>query len=243
MSYLIQIAMLEEVPSELIRGYRDHVSVFLGVQQCHSQNSLVNVVVTGVGKVAAASIVSAFIAVGKGKSGVISIGYCGGVSESLKVGDVFIPVSFFQFDYLAQTIRGEWLARPGERTLLYEHASPESILFWPDAKLLARLIGACATIGAPIVQGTLASGDRFVSTDEPDALAFVRPRADAIDMESAAVAQACELQGVGFAAVRVVSDSHAGERELEYLKNVALPSQRYTGVMKSLIELLLAAEA
>lgn len=64
------------------------------------------------------------------------------------------------------------------------------------------------TLPARVVEGFLASGDRFITSpgEVADILAK-HPDAVAVDMESAAIAQVCLLKGVPFACVRVVSDT------------------------------------
>ena len=57
-------------------------------------------------------------------------------------------------------------------------------------------------------RGLIASGDQFV--DSVDALAAIKsiyPGVMAVDMESAAIAQACYLKGVPFLSIRVISDT------------------------------------
>jgi len=56
--------------------------------------------------------------------------------------------------------------------------------------------------------GLLASGDIFVSTAaEVERIRTLYPDAVAVDMESAAMAQACHMRGVPFICLRVVSDT------------------------------------
>ncbi|MFG6386351.1 MAG: 5'-methylthioadenosine/adenosylhomocysteine nucleosidase [Muribaculaceae bacterium] len=57
-------------------------------------------------------------------------------------------------------------------------------------------------------RGILASGDIFVSkASEVDNILSLYPEAVAVDMESAAIAQVCNLKNVPFVAIRVISDT------------------------------------
>jgi adenosylhomocysteine nucleosidase len=237
-SYLIQLAMKEELQSDLPSDNPSSVSMSIGIPKDPSHVPVLDIVVTGVGKVAAAAVVSSFLAVGRGKSGVVSAGYCGAVSERLRRGDVFVPTSLFQFDYGAHTLRGEWLARPGERTLQYEDSPFDCILYRPDNSLLGELLVACSNSQVPVVRGVMASGDRFIAVRDVNRFRGISC-ADAIDMESAAVAQACELHGTPFAAVRVVSDTNNQNGEADYLESLGNPSTRYKFVLTLLIKTLL----
>lgn len=237
MSFLISIAMREELPEDVLIRYRDALPLLIGVKEAVcAHRTPVEVIVTGVGKVAAASVVSAAIAAGRGGSGVVSVGYCAGLSDELRLGDVFVPASLFQYDYGARTTRGEWWARPGDRTLRYEKAPFESVLYLPANRLVTRLLAACSAVDIPVVRGRLASGDRFVTDPEFGALFPRFASVAAIDMESAAVAQACDLHGVPFAAARVVSDTCGSHAEAQYRKTLESPSAHYGAIFGSIIE-------
>lgn len=66
----------------------------------------------------------------------------------------------------------------------------------------------CPTIHA----GLILTGDQFITS--PEALAVIKsnfPEGLAVDMESAAIAQVCYLQGVPFVSFRVISDTPGAE--------------------------------
>ncbi len=233
MSYLLQLAMQEELQLNRMPEQRGILAVSIGIPKVEAPPpSLLDIAVTGIGKVAAATVVSSFLTLGRGKSGVVSLGYCGALSENLRIGDVFVP------DYGACTLRGEWLARPGQRTLQYENHSFDSVLYHPDQSLVDRLITACSNAELPVVTGVLASGDRFLALPEIKASTDNKVHADAIDMESAAVAQACELHETPFAALRTISDLNTGTREAEYLSSIINVNLRYTAVLNAVINAL-----
>lgn len=59
-----------------------------------------------------------------------------------------------------------------------------------------------------VKEGLIATGELFItSKDQVDAIRAHFPETLAIDMESAAIAQACYLRGVPFICLRVISDS------------------------------------
>jgi nucleoside phosphorylase len=62
--------------------------------------------------------------------------------------------------------------------------------------------------------GRIASGDKFISTGAKRAWLRETFQADAVDMMSAAIAQACEANGVPYVMIRVLSDN-ADERATE----------------------------
>ena len=64
--------------------------------------------------------------------------------------------------------------------------------------------------------GLIASGDRFISTpEELQRVLEVQPRAMAVDMESAAIAQVCYIKKLPFLAIRVISDTPGVENHLD----------------------------
>lgn len=66
----------------------------------------------------------------------------------------------------------------------------------------------CLHEGDTVKHGLVASGDIFVS--DPEVVSHIRslyPDVDAVDMESAAIAQVCYLRQVPFACIRVISDT------------------------------------
>lgn len=77
------------------------------------------------------------------------------------------------------------------------HASPP---------LLAAALGVASRTGKAR-PGLIATGDQFVtSPDQVRRILEIHPGAAAVDMESAAIAQACFLHGVPFISLRVISD-------------------------------------
>ncbi|MDE6418312.1 MAG: 5'-methylthioadenosine/adenosylhomocysteine nucleosidase [Duncaniella sp.] len=67
---------------------------------------------------------------------------------------------------------------------------------------------ALAALGVTASYGLIATGDRFISkAEEIERIHEIFPHAEAVDMESAAIAQVCASFGVPFFGMRVISDS------------------------------------
>lgn len=75
--------------------------------------------------------------------------------------------------------------------------------------------------GDPSVhRGLIASGDIFVSRpEEVAAFRKLYPEVMAVDMESAAIAQTCHLNGVPFLVIRVISDTPGGSDNIAQYEN------------------------
>lgn len=77
--------------------------------------------------------------------------------------------------------------------------------------------------------GLIATGDTFISKAEEVArIREIFPKADAVDMESAAIAQACTSEGVPFSIIRVVSDTPGEGENIEQYKDFWSAAPRAT---------------
>ncbi len=78
----------------------------------------------------------------------------------------------------------------------------------------AALIAKAEAVGAKT--GLIASGDWFVSSAaEMHAIKQRQPEAIAVDMESAAIAQVCHMNGVPFLSLRIISDLPLSDENIE----------------------------
>ena len=89
-------------------------------------------------------------------------------------------------------------------------------------------------------RGQIISGDRFVSSNaECDALRQALPEALAVDMESAAVAQVCRDFGVGFGAVRTISDRADNEAHVDFPRFLDQVARHYSArIIRKALNLL-----
>ncbi len=87
----------------------------------------------------------------------------------------------------------------------------------------------CLHEGDTVKHGLVASGDVFVS--DPEVIAHIRklyPDVDAVDMESAAIAQVCYLREVPFACMRVISDTPGADDNIAQYQNFWEEAPRHT---------------
>lgn len=87
----------------------------------------------------------------------------------------------------------------------------------------------CLHEGDTVKHGLVASGDVFVS--DPELVARIRslyPDVDAVDMESAAIAQVCYLRSVPFACMRVISDTPGDDDNIAQYENFWEEAPRHT---------------
>lgn len=168
---------------------------------------------SGIGKVAAA--ITATVLIERfGAARLVFTGVAGGLGEGVRVGDVVVASHALQHDMDASPLFPRW-ELPLRGTAVLACDAPLSALLLRAAR--AALAGATAGFDADpayserIHHGLIASGDRFVSTAEESS----RMRAQllaaghnvlAVEMEGAAVLQACADHGVACAIARTISD-------------------------------------
>ena len=154
--------------------------------------------ISGIGKVLAASALSAAISAHPEIDAVINVGIGGSLdANAAPLLSAVLGEKFAQHD-MDTTCFGDPLGYLNGIDTVYLDASDE---------LLASLEEACGRIAIPCVRATIASGDRFI-TDEKEKGEIVRRfGALLIDMETAAFAEVCHVYHKPFSCLRIVSDA------------------------------------
>jgi adenosylhomocysteine nucleosidase len=172
------------------------------------------VVLSGIGKVAAATTAAMLIEHYK-IDRIVFTGVAGGLGKNVRIGDLVIADSFMQHDMDASPIFPRYeLPGYGTATLAADFAlknelaqSCASVLADLPKFLSAQTLATYQLQHAKLHTGLVISGDRFVSSSaESLQLQNDLPRALAVEMEGAAFAQVCHDFSVPFAAVRTISD-------------------------------------
>lgn len=248
------LALVSAMPEELqavLDLLPDEQRISLGGRsywQGHLHGQTVVAVLSGIGKVAAATTTALLIQRFR-VSRVVMTGVAGGIGPGVKVGDVVVASELLQHDLDASPI-------------FPRHEVPGYGLscFKTDAVLSGQLARACeatvreaaTTLGAEAIEtfglqssrvhrGLLVTGDRFVSrTTESEALQRDLPDALAVDMESAAVAQVCADFGVPLAVVRTISDRADDAAPVDFPRFLTQVASRYSA---AIVERLLGASA
>ena len=209
--------------------------------QGHWQGRPVVVVLSRIGKVAAATTATALIE-RFGVDRMVFTGVAGGVGPGVRVGDVVLADHFVQHDMDASPLfpRHE-VPLYGRRRFATDAALSQS-LAQAARQVLAEVVAhvgqeavAEFALHAPRLHtGLIASGDRFVSTTaECRALQQALPEALAVEMEGAAVAQVCADYGVPFAALRTISDRADDDAHADFSRFIRTVASRYSLAMLS----------
>ena len=99
-----------------------------------------------------------------------------------------------------------------------------------DAWLSEKLEAAALEVSGgsfAVKRGCIATGDRFVSSNETrEDILSAFPAALCCEMEGAAIAQVCRLYGVKYSVLRSMSDSADGEAEMDFPTFAKLSADR-----------------
>ncbi len=204
--------------------------------QGHLQGHEVVAVLSGMGKVAAATTATALLQHFQPDQ-VIFTGVAGGLAPGVEVGDIVVGNGFVQHDLDASPLFPP-LQVPGygvsrftpdlALTQVLAEAAKDAVTWLPkllDAETL-RVLG----LHSPSVHlGEIATGDQFISTQgDSDLLRAALPEALAVDMESAALAQVCRDFGVPFGVVRTVSDRADDQAHVDFQHFLAQVARHYS---------------
>jgi len=189
-----------------------------------------------IGKVAAATTATALIE-RFDITALVFTGVAGGLGEGVNVGDMVVATEFLQHDMDASPLF------PAYEVPMYGRAhfptdfhltqslksAAQDILKnpaqWIDMEVMRELHVHTPKVHA----GLVVSGDRFVSTtSECKDLQQRQPKALAVEMEGAAVAQVCLDYGVPFAAVRTISDRADDSATVDFSRFIHEVASRYT---------------
>ncbi|MGJ3702867.1 5'-methylthioadenosine/adenosylhomocysteine nucleosidase [Variovorax sp. AFSI2.2] len=202
----------------------------------HLHGQPVVAVLSRIGKVAAA--VTATVLLERfGVRAIVFTGVAGGLAPGVNVGDVVVASELLQHDLDASPIFPKYEVPLSGMARFAADAAIGNALAEVAAGVLrdpVALIGQQAVdefgIQAPKVhRGLLVSGDRFVSTSaESEALRRDLPDALAVEMEGAAMAQACHDYGVPFAAMRTISDRADDAAHGDFARFVVEVASRYS---------------
>jgi adenosylhomocysteine nucleosidase len=204
---------------------------------------------SGVGKVASAAIAT-MIAGRLDCRALVVCGVAGGVDPNLAIGDVVIADRLIQHDYGHLTDVGIRHFRPGIAPI---GEARDRIAFDLPSELTMRIAKAVdglklpalpTDLGAPpnphprIAFGPIVSGDQFINSEGVRERLRRDHAALAVEMEGAAVAQACELLGIPCIVIRSLSDLAGAESHLDFPKFLRAVAPSAAAVVARIVAVL-----
>jgi len=132
-------------------------------------------------------------------------GVAGAINPALKIGDLIIADKLCQHD-LDISIFGHDFGFVPEGAKFVES----------DATLREVAKEVAKQNGLSLIEGTIATGDQFVASNERKAFIAKNFQADALEMEGASVAVVCDALNVPFFVLRAISDTANDDAEMDF---------------------------
>ncbi|WP_345752724.1 5'-methylthioadenosine/S-adenosylhomocysteine nucleosidase [Microbacterium rhizophilus] len=214
-SAVVLVAMEEEAAPFLARA--DEVSEPVRIGRAVHRGIVVDgrthvLVQTGIGMVNGANAAAGALARYGDDVHLISAGSAGGLAKGVEVGDVIVSDSLVNVGADARTF-GYALGQVPGMPVAYDG----------DPELRRALLAA--RVGLTVREGSVGSGEAFVTAELAARLREDFPHLLAVDMESAAIAQVAHNHGTRFVSVRAVSDLCAPDGT-EFLTHVDDAAER-----------------
>jgi len=181
----------------------------------------------GIGKVNAALCVQILVNM-YAVDCVINTGVAGALERKLEIGDVVVSddVCYHDFD----------LSAFGD-----SHKETQAIhsIFAADCELVELAIRAGNDTNANVFRGRIASGDTFVADKQTKDLIRQNLKPLCVDMESAAIGQACIKNKIPFVAIRSVSDKADESAGVTFEKSLSQAARKSAEIAGLMIEYII----
>lgn len=160
---------------------------------------------------------------------IINVGTAGSANNELDIGDIVIGKCMVQhdFDITAFGHPKGYISNVGQ------YINSEETLI----KKMEQTILNIQNDKFKIVIGTIASGDIFCTEIKMKEKIRSKFKADAIEMEGAAIAQVCKLDNIPFIIIRSISDKPNGNNQIAFDKFLEIASKRCAQIIKEFFEL------
>jgi adenosylhomocysteine nucleosidase len=183
---------------------------------------------SGVGKVNAAACTQLLID-RFGVDAVIFTGVAGALDPSLEIGDIVISRDCQQHDMDASPlgfVRG---------TIPFAEVS-----VFPADPALVKLAAEASELAAEgrVIQGRVLSGDQFIADRDTVRLLHEQFGGACVEMEGAAVAQVCAMNGVPYVVIRSMSDKADGSAHVNFPEFAVMAADRSFRIVERMIHSL-----
>jgi len=182
---------------------------------------------SGIGKVNAAICTQVLIDM-YGVDYIINTGVAGSINKDLGVGDIVISNDLLQHDF-DTSATGDKL---GVIPRLHEST------FRADEELvrIAENASEVCIKHQKVVVGRIATGDQFISNSNDKERIWNNFKPYCVEMEGAAIAQACYLNKIPFVVIRSMSDSADEEASSNFLEHVDKVASNSSLIVEQMIK-------
>lgn len=191
------------------------------------------VATAGVGKVNAAVCAQTMILTYK-PDAIINIGVAGGLSKELSVGDIAVAKSVVEHDMDTTAVGDE----PGLISgLNVVNINCDDKISNAMMKIISRIHSIKA------VQGVIASGDQFISSEKGRNRIITQFNAIAAEMEGASIGHVCAMNNVRFGVMRAISDGADTDSVVDYPTFAKMAAKNSVSIAVQLIQELNGQES
>ncbi len=204
-----------------------HVGTLCGKQ--------VIIVKAGIGKIDAAAGMATLLNMYH-PSDVIFTGIAGGVGDETKVLDLVVATDLVQHDYGMVTNDGfQWSgAEIGGKKYYMCHPDLVNLAYDNAVEILGK---------EHVFEGTIATGDQFIASEDYVQKLQNDFGAIACEMEGAAVGKICTEYEVPFVVIRAMSDKADGKAESTYINMADIAADNSCKIVMGMLEDMTAEEA
>lgn len=219
-------AMQEEI-SPLLEHYKTYETIAFGGNTFYKvslSNKTLIIACSRIGKVHS-SLSAATMILYFGCNKIIFNGVAGGINPSYKIGDLVIGEKLCQHD-VDITIFGH----------PFGYFSDSKIFTQTDETLNELAKEVAKDLNITIHQGTIATGDQFISNKEKKEWIKNEFNADAIEMEGASVAVVCDNLNTPLCVIRAISDNAGDEALISYEEFLEHSAKQSASLVIKMIE-------
>jgi len=165
---------------------------------------------------------------------IVFIGTAGGIAPGIKVGDVVVANRLVQHDVDSRPMQKQFEIPQLNKIYIETDSRLRDLAMQATQSLIERGNGVIidkekaaefSITNTTLHRGDVASGDKFInSVEQRDTLLSLLPDVKCVEMEGAAVAQACCEFDIPFAVIRIISDSADNNAHFDFgnfIKEVA----------------------
>lgn len=217
----VEVATLMEHAQDAVINER------AGMRFCEGTLAGMPVVIAkcGIGKVSAGMCVQVMCDL-YGVTHIVNTGVAGSLDAAIDIADLVVSTDALYHDMDVTPLGYEPGQLPGMDCLAF-----------PADPALRAAIEHAAAVAAPDVRvfsGRVVSGDQFIASSQAKERLAQEFGGMCCEMEGAAIAHACHVNGVPFAVVRAISDKADGSAEMAYPEFEASSAVRCAAVVEEL---------
>jgi adenosylhomocysteine/aminodeoxyfutalosine nucleosidase len=191
-----------------------------------SKTAGLSVIISGVGK---AFAIHSLMEINNSCDVVLSLGTSAGIGNC-SIADLFLCRQFVEYDMDVTGIGVE----PGITP--FSGMKSAYITTKIDTELEKKILQACSTLGYNVMSGISASADRFIDNEKVSLNIKNTFKADAADMESAAIAKICAFRlNKHYAALRYISDKANKSSSTDWSAEVEKASKVFHEILRQLV--------